>query len=52
MHPMDELIRNGDLAIRLLRDAPADYERLARWLSNPRVLEFYDGLDRSLIWQA
>lgn len=42
---MEELTSNGDLAIRLLRDELADYERMAAWLSDPRVLEFYDGRD-------
>jgi aminoglycoside 6'-N-acetyltransferase len=45
---MDELIRTADLAIRLMRDDIADYEALARWLSDPRVLEFYDGRDHPL----
>jgi aminoglycoside 6'-N-acetyltransferase len=45
---MDELIRDGNLAIRPMRDDLADYECLARWLSDPRVLEFYDGRDHPL----
>lgn len=35
----------GDMTIRLLRDAEEDYELLARWLSDERVLEFYSGRD-------
>ena len=42
---MDELIRNGDAAIRLMRDDTADYQCMARWLTDVRVLEFYEGRD-------
>ncbi|MBI4311437.1 MAG: acetyltransferase [Chloroflexi bacterium] len=35
---------NG-LRVRLLRDTHADYALLARWLSDQRVLEFYEGRD-------
>jgi aminoglycoside 6'-N-acetyltransferase len=42
---MDDLIRHGNLAIRLMRDNLVDYECVAHWLSDPRVLEFYDGRD-------
>jgi len=45
---MDELIRTANLAIRLMRDELADYQAMARWLSDPRVLEFYDGRDHPL----
>lgn len=45
---MAELIREGNLAIRLMRDAHEDYSAMARWLSDPRVLEFYDGRDHPL----
>jgi aminoglycoside 6'-N-acetyltransferase len=45
---MDELIRDRDLAIRPMRDELPNYECMARWLSDPRVLEFYDGRDRPL----
>jgi aminoglycoside 6'-N-acetyltransferase len=37
---------DGELAIRLMRDADDDYERMSRWLSNPRVLEYYEGRDQ------
>lgn len=39
------LIRQGELTIRLLQDAPGDYALLAHWLSDERVLEFYEGRD-------
>ena len=42
---MDELIRDGDAAIRLMRDDTADYQCMARWLTDVRVLEFYEGRD-------
>jgi aminoglycoside 6'-N-acetyltransferase len=42
------MIEDGDLLIRPLRDKIADYQSMARWLSNPRVLEFYDGRDQAL----
>lgn len=45
---MNELIRDHNLAIRLMRDELADYACIARWLSDPRVLECYDGRDRPL----
>lgn len=45
---MNDLIHDRDLAIRVMRDDPADYECLARWLSDPQVLEFYDGRNRPL----
>ena len=42
---MDELIRNGDLALRLMRDEADDYKQMTKWLTDPRVLEFYEGRD-------
>jgi aminoglycoside 6'-N-acetyltransferase len=45
---MNELIRDGNLAVRRMRDELADYELMARWLADPRVLEFYDGRDHPL----
>ena len=36
----------GDLVIRLMRDAGDDYDCMSRWLSDPRVLEYYEGRDR------
>jgi aminoglycoside 6'-N-acetyltransferase len=40
--------RDGDLSIRLMRDERSDYELLSRWLSDDRVLEFYEGRDNPL----
>jgi hypothetical protein len=37
---MPDLIRERDLAIRLMRDDLADYEIMSKWLTDPRVLEF------------
>ena len=42
---MSTLARSGDVAIRLLRDEDQDYRLMARWLSNERVLQFYEGRD-------
>ena len=41
----DELVWEHDLAIRRMRDDDADYQVMARWLTDPRVLEFYEGRD-------
>ncbi len=40
--------RDGDLVVRLMRDETSDYELMSRWLSDERVLEFYDGRDNRL----
>ena len=40
-----ELIREDNLAIRLMRDDYGDYEFMAKWLTDPRVTEFYEGRD-------
>jgi len=42
------LIREGNLAIRRMRDDCRDYELMAKWLTDPRVLEFYEGRDNPL----
>jgi aminoglycoside 6'-N-acetyltransferase len=42
---MEELIRDGDLALRRMRNNKSDYELMAKWLTDPRVLEFYEGRD-------
>ena len=42
---MPDLIREHDLAIRLMRDDETDYKLMSTWLTNPRVLEFYEGRD-------
>ena len=39
------LIEEPGLAIRLMRDEPQDYELMSKWLTDDRVLEFYDGRD-------
>lgn len=44
---MSELIRDGDLAIRWMLDSAADYQAMAKWLTDPRVLEFYEGRDNA-----
>jgi aminoglycoside 6'-N-acetyltransferase len=45
---MTELISDGELHIRLMRDELGDYQAMAKWLSDPRVLEFYDGRDHAM----
>lgn len=35
----------GELAIRRLEAGPQDYGHMARWLSDPVVLDFYEGRD-------
>ena len=47
---MSELIRNGEVSLRLMRDDAADYELMATWLTDPRVLEFYEGRDRPFLF--
>ena len=37
----DELAREGDLAIRRMRDDPADYEPFVRWRNEPHVAEWW-----------
>ncbi len=43
--PAQFLARDGDLAIRKMRDDPEDYKLMERWLSDARVLEFVYGRD-------
>lgn len=38
-------MRDGELSIRSMRDETEDYVAVARWLSDERVLEWYDGRD-------
>ena len=38
-------LSDRDLAIRLMRDDDSDYTSLSAWLTDPRVLEFYEGRD-------
>ena len=46
--PASILITDGDLKIRPLRDLGNDYLLLASWLSDHRVLAWYQGRDRPL----
>jgi aminoglycoside 6'-N-acetyltransferase len=39
----DELIADGDLAIRVMRDSSEDYDVMARWLNDERVKVFWHG---------
>jgi aminoglycoside 6'-N-acetyltransferase len=39
------LVEDRDLALRLMRDDEADYAVMARWLTDPQVLEYYEGRD-------
>lgn len=41
----DLLVAHGRLALRRMRDDAQDYALLAGWLTDPRVLEFYEGRD-------
>ena len=40
-----------DITIRPLRDHADDYAVMSRWLSDERVLQFYDGRDRPLSYE-
>jgi aminoglycoside 6'-N-acetyltransferase len=42
------LVHDGDLSIRLMRDKLPDYQIMSAWLTDPCVLEFYEGRDRPL----
>ena len=42
MPHVDELIREGDLAIRRMRDDPADYALMVRWRNEPHVAEWWN----------
>jgi len=44
----DAVSGEGSLSIRPLRDEPGDYALMARWLSDPRILEWYHGRDDPL----
>ncbi len=43
----DTLARSDDVDIRRMRDDEEDYRLMARWLSDERVLEFYEGRDKA-----
>jgi aminoglycoside 6'-N-acetyltransferase len=38
----DEIVREGDLAIRRMRDDPADHELVVRWRNAPHVAEWWN----------
>jgi len=40
------LAADGTLAVRAMRDDDADYRLLAGWLTDPAVLEWYEGRDK------
>jgi aminoglycoside 6'-N-acetyltransferase len=42
------IFSRGDFALRPMRDDPQDYALLAGWLSDERVLEYYEGRDHPL----
>lgn len=48
MRVEDVVARDRDLVVRLMRDETSDYQLMSRWLSDERVLEFYDGRDNPL----
>jgi aminoglycoside 6'-N-acetyltransferase len=48
---MSVLISDAEVSIRLMRDELGDYQVMSRWLSNPRVLEFYEGRDHPMTLQ-
>ncbi|MGH9709060.1 MAG: GNAT family N-acetyltransferase, partial [Candidatus Acidiferrales bacterium] len=45
---MDNLIERDDLSFRLMQDDVGDYDLMSKWLTDPRVLEFYEGRDSPL----
>ncbi|HEY1469479.1 MAG TPA: GNAT family N-acetyltransferase, partial [Candidatus Acidoferrum sp.] len=45
---MSVLISDGEVSIRLMRNELADYQMMSKWLSDPRVLEFYEGRDHPM----
>lgn len=44
---MQYLCKGERIAIRKLEDCPADFELLAKWLSDPAVLTYYEGQDNA-----
>lgn len=40
-----DIYQEGEYRLRRMEDTAADYNLLARWLTDPRVLEFYEGRD-------
>ena len=45
---MSVLISDAEVSIRLMRDELGDYQVMSKWVSDPRVLEFYEGRDHPL----
>jgi aminoglycoside 6'-N-acetyltransferase len=45
---MSVLISDAEVSIRSMRDELGDYQVMSKWLSDPRVLEFYEGRDHPL----
>jgi aminoglycoside 6'-N-acetyltransferase len=44
---MDYICKNETILIRKLQDCDADYKLLTKWLSDPTVLEYYEGQSNS-----
>lgn len=44
----DVIATDGDVAIRRMRDEPADYERIVEWRNRPHVREWWDPDDPPL----
>ena len=42
---MDMLFQKNEIAIRLMQDDIGDYQLMAKWLTDKKVLEFYEGRD-------
>ncbi len=40
---LPKMISSGDITIRPMKDEEADYQLMAKWLADPRVLEFVYG---------
>lgn len=49
---MQELWRAGELSLRRMADTPTDYAHLAAWLADPRIAEWYAGVDGSVTVEA
>jgi aminoglycoside 6'-N-acetyltransferase len=41
------LLKTDEISIRLMQDNMHDYELMAKWLTDEKVLEFYEGRDNS-----
>ena len=49
--PSGELIRDGDLSIRRMRDEPSEFELLLAWRAEPHVSEWWDTDDPPLTYE-